>query len=189
MPGRSGIGSYRACGKRREVDLRVRPADDKGRGWISRLLLKRWGSERIVVHGDVYRPAELPGFVAVGDGERLGLLTYHIDGQDCEIVTVDSLHEGVGIGSALIEAVKQAARESSCRRLWLITTNDNLEALRFYQKRGFELVAVRRGAVDAARKVKPEIPLWGNHGIPLRDEIELEMALRTTEEWEANWAG
>ena len=94
-----------------------------------------------------------------------------------EVVTLDSLRPGRGIGTALIEAVKSAASAAGCRRLWLITTNDNLHALGFYQKRGFRLVAVHPGAVDAARRLKPEIPLNGNDGIPIRDEIELEIVL------------
>ena len=79
--------------------------------------------------------------------------------------------------SAEIEAVKEVACKAGCRRLWLITTNDNLNALRFYQKRGFALVAVHRNALEISRKFKPEIPLIGADGIPLRDEIELEMIL------------
>ncbi|MBZ0303030.1 MAG: GNAT family N-acetyltransferase, partial [Anaerolineae bacterium] len=96
---------------------------------------------------------------------------------DCEIVTLNSVQEGQGVGTALIEVVKQAAAEEGCTRLWLITTNDNFNALRFYQKRDFRIVAVYPGALDQSRKVKPEIPLFGYHGIPLRDEIELELKL------------
>jgi hypothetical protein len=52
-----------------------------------------------------------------------------------------------------------------------------MNALRFYQKRGFVLVAVHRNALEQSRKLKPEIPLIGDDEIPLRDEIELEMML------------
>jgi ribosomal protein S18 acetylase RimI-like enzyme len=92
-------------------------------------------------------------------------------------VTIDTKQSSRGIGTALIEAVKNAAREANCKRLWLITTNDNLNALRFYQKRGFVLVAIHRNALARSRQLKPEIPLVGAGGIPLRDEIELEMVL------------
>jgi len=85
------------------------------------------------------------------------------------------MSSGVGAGTALIEAVGQLARQQGCTRLWVITTNDNVDALRFYQRRGFCLVAVHRGAVDRSRaRLKPEIPAVGAYGIPLRDEIELE---------------
>jgi len=125
----------------------------------------------------VYHPQDLPGFVAIQEGEKVGLVTYNIEGESCEVVTIDSIRPSSGVGTALIEAVRDIAIKSRCKRLWLITTNDNLNALRFYQKRGFVLVAVHRNALDVSRKLKPEISLIGDDGIPLRDEIELEMML------------
>ena len=113
--------------------------------------------------------------MAVRVGERVGLITYHIEQESCEIVTLNSVQGSMGVGTALIDVVRYVARYSGCRRLWLVTTNDNLNALRFYQKRGFVLVAVHRNALEVSRKLKPEIPLVGMDGIPLRDEIELEM--------------
>ncbi len=141
-------------------------------------IARRWGAEIVVAHGVVYRPHELGGFVAQRGDEIVGLVTLRAEAGACEIVTIDSTQPGVGIGTALIDAVKEFARQAGCARLWLITTNDNLDALRFYQKRGFALVAVHRNAVEESRKFKPQIPLIGNDGIPLRDEIELEMFLR-----------
>ena len=82
-------------------------------------------------------------------------------------------------GEALVKAVERVVTQSSCRRLWFITTNDNLNALRFYQKRGFELVSVHRNALEKSRKLKPVIPLIGIDSIPLRDEIELEKIIHT----------
>ena len=156
----------------------IRALNDGDREWVARLLTEHWASPRIVSRGRVCDGDRLPGFAAVRDGRPIGLATYRIDGGDCEIVTLNSLAERQGVGSALIDAVKDAARQAGCRRLWLITTNDNVSALRFYQKRGFVLVAVHRGALEEARRrLKPEIPLVGLDGIPLRDEIELEMVL------------
>jgi GNAT superfamily N-acetyltransferase len=122
-------------------------------------------------------PPERPPRVRRPGGRRAdGRRHYSIDGGACEIVTIDSLIER-GIGTALVEAVTDAARAAGCGRLWLVTTNDNLPALRFYQKRRFALVAVHREAVAEARKLKPEIPLVGLDGIPIRDELELELEL------------
>jgi ribosomal protein S18 acetylase RimI-like enzyme len=157
--------------------LNIRSLSPADRDWVARHVAEHWGAEIVVAHGTLYHPAALPGFVAEADGKVAGLVTYHIAGDTCEIVTLDSLSEGRGIGTALIEAVKVAASAAGCRRLWLITTNDNLRALGFYQKRGYRLVAVHPGAVNAARNLKPEIPLIGNEGIPIRDEIELEIIL------------
>ncbi len=130
----------------------------------------------MVVHGVLYTMDELPGLVALSENEEVvGLLTYTIQGQSCEIVSLDSLRPREGIGGILVQTVVQHARELGCTRLWLITTNDNLNALRFYQKRGFVLSALHRNAVEQARTLKPQIPLLGNDDIPLRDELELEM--------------
>ncbi|HEY1013786.1 MAG TPA: GNAT family N-acetyltransferase [Herpetosiphonaceae bacterium] len=144
---------------------------------VAAFMAEHWGDEMMVVHGVIHHPSRLPGFAALADGAWRGLVSYQIDGGQCEIVSLDSLDEGRGIGSALLAAVAGAARAAGCRRIWLVTTNDNLNALRFYQKRGFALVAVHRDAVAAARRIKPSIPLTGEHGIPIRDELELELAL------------
>ena len=128
-----------------------------------------------MAHGAIYEPHTLPGFVAVQDDGWLGLTTYHIVNDACENVMLASVREGVGVGTALINAVVAQARRLHCTRVWLITTNDNLHALRFYQKRSFHLVAVHRDAANRARQIKSAIPLVGNHGIPLHDAIELEL--------------
>ena len=159
------------------MEFFIRPLADADRAWVAQFIAQRWGAEIVVVHGVLYRPHTLPGFVAERGTEQLGLATFHTEGSACEIVTLDTLHSGIGIGTALIDAVKERARQAGCKRLWLITTNDNLNALRFYQKRGLALVAVHRNALEESRRIKPEIPLIGSDGIPLRDEIELEIDL------------
>ena len=155
----------------------IYPLKDTDREWVSQFFFEHWGSDRVVSRGIVYYPQDLPGFVAFHESEKVGLVTYNVSGTSCEIVTIDSIRPSSGVGSALIQAVKDVASKSGCRRLWLITTNDNMNALRFYQKRGFVLVAVHRNALELSRRLKPEIPMTGNDGIPLRDEIELEMML------------
>jgi ribosomal protein S18 acetylase RimI-like enzyme len=146
---------------------------------IRHFLEEHWGSHLIVSRGKLHDAAALPGFWASRQGQMIGLATYEIMAESCELVTLDSAVEGIGVGSALIAAVKDAARAANCQRLWLITTNDNLPALGFYQKRGFRLTAVHRNALAESRKLKPQIPLIGLDGIPLRDEIELEMPLKS----------
>ena len=147
------------------------------RPWALHLLQENWGSAIMVTRGKIHRVDELPGFIAIHDDKSAGLITYEIVNDQCEITSLNSLVEGQGIGSALVDAVKDAATTAGCRRLWLTTTNDNTAALRFWQKRGFKLVAVYPDAVEQSRKIKPEIPLIGNDGIPIRDEIEIEMIL------------
>ncbi len=156
------------------TEARIRPLTPDDRAWVARFNASHWGSDLMAVHGALYRLSELQGFCAIDDDAPAGLVTYQIDEGGCEIVSLDSLRERQGIGSALLQAVEGTARERGCRRLWLITTNDNLPALGFYQRRGFVLAALHRNAVAAVRQIKPEIPVIGIDGIPIRDEIELE---------------
>jgi DNA-3-methyladenine glycosylase I len=134
----------------------------------------QWAGEEMIVHGEAFHPEQMEGFV---NEDWSGLVTYKIGPTGCEIISMDSLKEGGGTGTALIDAVAEEASRKGCPRLFLSTTNDNLRALGFYQRRGFELVAVRRGAVTEARKRKASIPLIGDNDILLRDEIELELRL------------
>jgi ribosomal protein S18 acetylase RimI-like enzyme len=150
----------------------VRALRDDERDWARRVIVERWGSERAVAHGVAFRPATLPGFVAIDDERPVGLLTYHVDGDACEIVTIDAFEEGRGVGTALLAAVRALGH----RRLWLVTTNDNVRAQRFYESRGFRLAAIREGAVARSRELKPEIPLVAADGTPIADELEYELA-------------
>jgi GNAT superfamily N-acetyltransferase len=156
--------------------VHIRPIAESDRSWLTDFWVNHWGSPQMVTSRGVHHGDQLPGFVAWEGEEPVGLLTYHADNGRMEIVSLDSLREGRGIGSALMQAVEEAALREGVRRLWLITTNDNLHALRFYQKRGYVLAALHANAVATARRIKPEIPLIGNDGIPIRDELELEKA-------------
>ncbi|WP_249227276.1 GNAT family N-acetyltransferase [Kutzneria sp. CA-103260] len=152
--------------------LRIKPVVNADRPALGRFIASRWGLT-VIVHGTVFRPAELPGLVAVRDGRLAGLLTYDIDGDSLEIVTLDAVTPNGGVGSALVTAIADEARRRQVRRLIVITTNDNLDALRFYQRREFRLAAVRPGAVEESRRLKPQINEIGCYDIPIRDEIEL----------------
>jgi len=157
--------------------VRIRPYGEADREWAMRFLAREWGDATVVSRGTVHDPTRLPGFVAEKDGARVGLATYNVEGEACELVTINSLAPGIGVGSALLSTVKAAAHSAGCRRLWLITTNDNTLAFRFYQGRGFRLAALHRNAVADSRVLKPQIPLTGLDGIPIRDELELELLL------------
>lgn len=155
----------------------IHALDAGDRAWVEAFVTAHWSAPRIVTRGRVHEAADLPGFYAKVEDERAGLVLFRLEGVQCEIVLLDSLREGMGIGSALVQAVRSAAKDAGCTRLWLITTNDNMPALRFYQRQGFVLAALHRDALAVSRRLKPQIPLLGLDGIPLRDEIELEMML------------
>ena len=159
------------------VAITVRPALRADAESVERTVSERWFSPTIVSSGRRIDIRGLPALIAEDAGAIVGLATYELRGGECEIVTFDSLAEGRGVGTALFDAVVGRGRAAGCRRLPLVTSNDNLEALRFYQRRGMRIVAVPVGAIDRARNVKPMIPDVGLHGIDLHDELELELRL------------
>jgi ribosomal protein S18 acetylase RimI-like enzyme len=157
--------------------MNVRPATEADREAVSELLLVSWGSHIAVAHGTAYDATTLPALIAEQDDRIVGLLTYTIEDDALEVVTIDALERRLGVGSALMSAATDVARRAGARRLWLITTNDNLDALRFYQRRGLRIVGLTPGGVDASRELKPSIPPTGAYGIPLHDELTLELKL------------
>ena len=155
----------------------LRPVERGDRNWIVEFLEQQRGSTRVVSRGQIWLAHLLPGFAAFSGEQPVGLVTWQAEGQDGEIMTINSLREGMGIGSGLLAAVSEAAVAQGCTTLRLVLTNDNLRALRFCQKRGFQLVALYPGSLEEARKLKPDIPLFGQEGIPLRDELVLQLPL------------
>ena len=142
------------------------------------LIKEEWAGPMIVSKGHVWDTSALPGFAAVDDNNNLcGIVTYRLADGECEITTLNSLKENQGVGTSLINAVINTAKNNRCRRLWLITTNDNTHAIRFYQRFGLSLREVRINALEKSRKMKPSIPLAGMDDIPLLHEFEFEIML------------
>src|SRR5215470_14379411 len=141
--------------------MKVRAATDADRAAISEILTASWGSHIAVAHGTAYDATTLPALVAEQDGWIVGLLTYTIVNDELEVVTMDASTPRLGVGTALMSAATDVAKANGAKRLWLITTNDNLDALRFYQRRGLHIVGVTPGAMDVTRTIKPGIPLEG----------------------------
>ena len=149
----------------------IRPLGDADVPWAERLLGGLGGRLQVRL-GSVVDPLACPGLVAERDGEPVGIVTYDADGDDVEVVYIEVTAEHQGVGTRLLDAVES---RTEGQRLWLVTTNDNLDALRFYQRRGFRIAEVRPGASDEARRtLKPSMSEVGNFGIPIRDEIVLE---------------
>lgn len=159
--------------------MEIRALGEADHSWLKVFFEEHWGGATMVygAKNQLFVCDELPGFVAWQNGEVVGLLTYCEAEAERQIVSLDSLQEGIGVGTALMRAAEEDSQRKGQQRIWLLTTNDNLNALRFYQKRGYVLVAVHRQAVEAARQLKPSIPQIGNDGISLRDELELEKVL------------
>ncbi len=156
--------------------IEVRPASGDEVGFVRDTMVQTWGSPLVAAHGDLIDATTLPALIAWQSGEPVGLATHrpHPDDSSWEVVTLHAVVAGIGAGTALLDGVARLARAAGARRIWLVTTNDNVAALRFYQRRGMDLVALHRDAVTEGRKVKPSIPHQVD-GIRIRHELELEL--------------
>lgn len=156
-----------------EINIYEFERDDRVRDFF----IKHWGAEFIVSGEKKIYGKDLSGFAVLKEDKFIGLLTYHIKKDVCEIVSFDSLDENKGIGTRLIEAMIKKAEKEGFSRLWLMTTNDNVDAMRFYQRRGFVFKAVYPDTIKKSRELKQDIPEKGFYNIPIRDEVEFEFPL------------
>ena len=159
------------------TEITVRAIEPSDRAWVRSFLKDHFGSTKVVSRNVVHQADDLPGFIAFYRGEPSALLTYCVMNGALEVVTLHAAIPGRGLGSHLLASARQCARDLRCRRLWLITTNDNEPAIAFYTRWGMRLAAVHRGAIAESRKLKPEISFFGVGGRPIEDEIEFELAL------------
>ena len=167
------LGSERA-----DQVIQVHPIEPSDRGFVQDQLTAAFASHQVVVWGEPIDAAALPGFVAWADDERVGLLTYRVEGGAWQVVGLVASRSGRGVGRRLLTAAKEAAEAAGAATLWLVTTNDNTDALRFYQRFGFHLSAFSRDSLTRARQtLQPALPTQGAHGIALRDELRLELPL------------
>jgi ribosomal protein S18 acetylase RimI-like enzyme len=157
------------------VDIRFLVAADLP--WASGLIVGYFGSTTVISRGVLHDALQLPGLVALVEGKPVGLVQYRFAADDCEVVLIAAAQRRRGIGTALLAAARDVAQQAGCRRLWLVTTNDNRSAQAFYEAQGMRLVTIHRGAVTQARVLKPEIPWTGENGVLIEDEIEYEFIL------------
>ena len=155
--------------------MKVRIPNEVERVRAADVLRREWG-EPVMVRGRIYRFDDCQILVA---GEMTGIAAVsHDEWPVMELVAINAFAQWQGVGSALVESIVASATAAGFEAIRLTTTNDNLDALRFYQRRGFRLTALRPGAVDEARRLKPGISVSGKHGIPIRDELDLIRTLR-----------
>lgn len=157
----------------------TRRVTEKNRNMINDFIINHWYSTTMIIRGKEIDMTSVDGFYSSEEDEIVGLITYLFDEKSnvMEITSLDSLRENQGIGTMLLKRVIEEARKLKCRKIVLITTNDNINAMRFYQKREFDMVHLFHNALEISRKLKPEIPLIGENSIPLMHEIEFEMIL------------
>ena len=148
---------------------------DADRSGVAEFIERHWHSPISMSRGHVFYPHKERGFIERRDGRIVGLLTYHLDAEGMEILTLNATLEGEGIGSSLMLDAIDKARHVGCHKVFLATTNDRLRVIGFYQRLGFRMTAVNLDVVDEARKIKPQIPRVGERGVPIHDEVVMEL--------------
>lgn len=157
--------------------MEVRALQESDAAWVSEYIRDQWAGPSVVSRGRVHDTRKLPGLVAMEAGRPVGLLLFAVEEREIEIVTLDAFEKRRGVGRALLAAVVKHALAKQATRVWLITTNDNVDAIAFYTRCGFRLAQVHQDAMTQSRRLKPEIPMDGHYGLPIRDELEFEQRL------------
>ena len=157
-------------------DTIIREVQDKSA--FLTLMMRHWGSHRMMIGLRVYDCAELPllGLFSA-KGEPLAVASWAMDGEIAVLCALHALSPGQGAAIELLDAVKAAAKAKGATRLRAMLTNDNLPAMGFYQKQGFRFSGLYVEAIDHYRSVIPTIIRTGHQDIPVRDALELEIAL------------
>ena len=157
--------------------LKIRPAASADNKWLEELMNRDWGGLPLVIRGKKFYPSQLDGIIAENENGIAGFLFYEVRDKDCEIIVFEVFDKFKGTGTSILDNLKEVAKDKKCQRIYLMTTNDHLDALRFYQKRGFHICGIHIDSVKDSRKIKPTIGMTGDHDIPVRDEIDLEFLL------------
>lgn len=156
------------------MEGRIEPVDTE---FIRRRWEESWWLPVVSIDRS-YQPEDVSGLVWRDEwGEPQGLITWHVEGENAEIVSIDAYQQGRHIGGRLLDSAEAELRKRGVRHATIVTTNDNLRAIAFYVRRGYRTIRIALNDMDRVRKLKPNVPQLGNDNIPLRDMFELEKNL------------
>lgn len=154
------------------MDYTITKIDENNRSFVNQFIIKHWYDIRMVIREEIIDLSDTDGYCIVVDHQVIGVITYYIKEKECEITLLHTLYENQGIGTRLVHCVLQAAQEAGAFRVKVITTNDNIRAIMFYQRKGFDMAVLYHNAMDKVREIKTNVPLMGENGILLKHEIE-----------------
>jgi ribosomal protein S18 acetylase RimI-like enzyme len=160
------------------ASVMVRALTPDDHDWVVRTLTENWGSPLVARRGEAIDASVLPGHVATVRDRRVGLVLTATWDEEYEVVSISVTDPRQGIGRALLERCFDEARALDMKRIWLITTNNNVAAFAFYQHLGMDLCGFYRDGVSQSRSVKPSIPGYDGRGLPIAHELEFELHLR-----------
>lgn len=158
------------------MDLLIRKKNDEDKKIVEERLMEEYGFKGMITPAQAYQDLSiLGGFLAFEENKLIGQILLNYNNEECEIVELHTKNRGVGIGTELIKKSIEEAKEKKCKRIWVSTSNDNIDALKFYQKRMFFMCKIHENHFDKVRAKNPNFPKYGDYGILLKNQIELEM--------------
>jgi len=158
------------------VECQVRPATEEHYPRLEQLALRLWGETLVECFGRAYDVLKLPAFVAQAGEEVAGFLSHSVEDDRMNLVMLNVVpeHQGRGLAKALLGAAVAESQKLGLTSLEVATSNDDLPALDFYQRAGFVITEVVPGLLVEHHGGVEE----GFAGIPVRDEIRLELLVR-----------
>jgi GNAT superfamily N-acetyltransferase len=167
-----------ACSCRPHLELPpvlVREATDEDRAAARGLFERDFGRTKVVAFGETLDIDEMPALVAELTDGLSGALAYRQHGEALHVVALatDPMWQRSGVGGYLVAEAEMFARRLGLHSVIVATTNDNLPALYFYQRRGYRITDL----APASMLAHTESERRGFAGIPVRDEIRLEKKL------------
>ena len=120
--------------------------------------------------------SKLPAYVAKKEDKIVGFVSFAELHDDLIVVALGIIpeYQGVGVGRRLVASAEKEARRLKKKRMLVSTSNDDLPALAFYQRLGFQIYEVKPNAV--AEKHGKVLKGIGN--LPIRDELRLQKTVR-----------
>ena len=165
-----------SCVQKTTVKYAVKKASSQDRGEIKRLVQLFWGEQEQLTFGTTFKVSELPAYVAKKEDKIVGFVSFAELHDDLIVVALGIIpeYQGVGVGRRLVASAEKEARRLKKKRMLVSTSNDDLPALAFYQRLGFQIYEVKPNAV--AEKHGKVLKGIGN--LPIRDELRLQKKVR-----------
>lgn len=136
------------------------------------LFQKNWGNTSMVYNRELYNLESLDYIEEYHDSSFGGIITFFEKDHSIHIVSLDTVMSNQGIGTSLLNSLTELAVKRHKSAIYVETTNDNCDAIRFYQTHDFDIYDLQLNEVAIQRKLKPSIPLIGCYNIPIKHIIK-----------------
>lgn len=164
------------CLRKNKLQYTITKAStEEERSCIREFVERFWQEQTQLTFDEKFVVTKLPAYIAKVKSQTVGFVAFAEKEDSTIIVALGVLpqYQNAGIGKGLIEAVEDEAKRLHKKKLLVSTSNDDLPALAFYQRLGFQIYDVKPNVIAE----KHGAILKGIGGIPIRDELRLQKAL------------